>query len=129
MAAGRGARSPGAGTRESQMAPALRRHGRGDAPPRIAPIPSIHGNQLTKQKWSRGDSNPRAPEPKDGNDKDLGAAESGGAAKCAANRDQRPPSDPDLALIIEAWPALPQPVKAGILAMVKASAGEGDEPR
>jgi hypothetical protein len=36
---------------------------------------------------------------------------------------------PDLALIIEAWPRLPEAVRAGILAMVKASAGEGDEQR
>jgi hypothetical protein len=34
-----------------------------------------------------------------------------------------------LALIIEAWPKLPEAIKAGILAMVKASAGEGDGER
>jgi hypothetical protein len=52
----------------------------------------------------------------------LGAGEAGGAAKCAANRDQSPPSDPHLALVIDAWPKLPEAVKAGILAMLKASA-------
>ena len=30
--------------------------------------------------------------------------------------------DPDLALILEAWPALPDAVRAGIMAMVKATA-------
>jgi hypothetical protein len=32
-------------------------------------------------------------------------------------------------LIIEAWPKLSEPVEAGLRAMVKASAGEGDERR
>jgi hypothetical protein len=34
-------------------------------------------------------------------------------------------NDPDLAAIIDAWPALPEAVQAGILAMVKAAAGSG----
>ena len=29
----------------------------------------------------------------------------------------------DLAAVVAAWPALPKPIKAGILAMVKAAAG------
>jgi len=37
---------------------------------------------------------------------------------------QLTPSDPDLAAIVKAWPALPAALKAGILAMVKASGGE-----
>jgi hypothetical protein len=32
------------------------------------------------------------------------------------------PTDPDLAAIVEAWPGLPEAIKAGILAMVKATA-------
>lgn len=28
---------------------------------------------------------------------------------------------PDLAAIVDAWPALPEPIRAGIVAMVKAS--------
>jgi len=28
---------------------------------------------------------------------------------------------PDLAVVVEAWPTLPEPVKAGIVAMVKAA--------
>jgi hypothetical protein len=31
--------------------------------------------------------------------------------------------DPDLTAIIDAWPALPETVRAGILAMVNAAAG------
>jgi len=31
---------------------------------------------------------------------------------------------PDLAAVIRAWPTLPEPVKAGIVAMVRASAGD-----
>jgi len=33
--------------------------------------------------------------------------------------------DPDLAAVVDAWPDLPEAVKAGIVAMVKASAREG----
>jgi hypothetical protein len=32
-------------------------------------------------------------------------------------------SDPDLAAVAEAWPELPEAIKAGILAMVKAALG------
>jgi hypothetical protein len=31
------------------------------------------------------------------------------------------PTDPDLALVIERWPTLPEAIRAGILAMVKVS--------
>ena len=30
-------------------------------------------------------------------------------------------ADADLRLIVDAWPALPEPIQAGILAMVKAA--------
>jgi hypothetical protein len=33
--------------------------------------------------------------------------------------------DPDLALLIEAWPTLPEAVRAGIVAMVKAASKGG----
>jgi hypothetical protein len=36
-------------------------------------------------------------------------------------------SDPDLGLVIERWEALPGPIKAGILAMVKAATPKGGE--
>jgi hypothetical protein len=34
-------------------------------------------------------------------------------------------SDPDLSLVTAVWPTLPEPIKAGIMAMVKAASGEG----
>jgi hypothetical protein len=34
-------------------------------------------------------------------------------------------ADPDLARIAEAWPGLPDAIKAGILALVKAAEGGG----
>ncbi len=35
------------------------------------------------------------------------------------------PDDPDLAAVVNAWPDLPEAMKAGILAMVKAASGKG----
>ena len=34
--------------------------------------------------------------------------------------------DIDLAVIVEAWPTLPEPIRAGIVAMVRASNSESD---
>jgi len=36
-----------------------------------------------------------------------------------------PETPPDLALVVVAWPTLPEPIRAGILAMVKAASGKG----
>ena len=36
-------------------------------------------------------------------------------------------TDPDLAAVVEAWPDLPEALKAGIVAMVKAAAGKVSE--
>jgi Golgi nucleoside diphosphatase len=35
-------------------------------------------------------------------------------------------TDPDLATVVAAWPGLPEVIKAGIVAMVKAIPGKGD---
>ena len=35
------------------------------------------------------------------------------------------PIDPDLAAVVEAWPKLPEAIKAGILAMIRAAGGAG----
>jgi hypothetical protein len=35
-------------------------------------------------------------------------------------------TDPDLALVIERWEALPDAIRAAILALVKAASGRGD---
>jgi hypothetical protein len=39
------------------------------------------------------------------------------------------PGDPDLRAVVDAWPTLPEPVRAGILAMVRASGGGRDAER
>ena len=43
---------------------------------------------------------------------------------CAARNQARlnAPKDPDLAAVVDAWPDLPEALKAGIVAMVKATA-------
>ena len=54
-------------------------------------------------------------------------AETGGAESGALGG-EFDPVDPDLAAVIEAWPKLPEAVRAGILAMVRAAgSGAGDE--
>jgi hypothetical protein len=55
------------------------------------------------------------------------SASSGGAdcnALDAGNPAGNPPDDPDLVAILGAWPPLPDAIKAGILAMVKAAGGK-----
>jgi hypothetical protein len=42
-----------------------------------------------------------------------------GAARSAENEDL----PPDLAIVVQQWPKLPEQIKAGILAMVRAGAG------
>ena len=37
--------------------------------------------------------------------------------------DSTPESDPDLAAIVTAWPTLPEAIRAGIVAMVRATVG------
>ena len=67
-------------------------------------------------------------------DKDLQAGQNlraaPGAARSAAKGDSEPhqslPDDPNLRAIVDAWPTLPQPVRAGILAMVRAATQSGE---
>ena len=47
-----------------------------------------------------------------------------GGAKSGAVSADCSPTDPDLAHILDAWPTLPQAVRAGILALVRAAAAE-----
>jgi hypothetical protein len=46
------------------------------------------------------------------------------ASKSAAVTEEIPP---DLQAVIDAWPPLPEPVQAGIIAMVRAARSSGDE--
>jgi len=55
-------------------------------------------------------------------DSDLRDATEAIAAHTAAPRSDAP-NDPDLAALIAAWPDLPEPVRAGINAMVRAATG------
>ena len=63
------------------------------------------------------------------NNKDLQQSIDEKARKSAVSRAENAPETvsvpsqiaPDLVKVIDAWPSLPEPVKAGILAMVKAA--------
>jgi hypothetical protein len=46
-----------------------------------------------------------------------------GGAKSGALAPQQPIIDPALAALIDAWPTLPESIRAGILAMVRAAGG------
>ncbi len=60
------------------------------------------------------------------NDKDLRTSDQQRAAPGAADDSESGLSDPDLRAVMDAWPTLSDPVKAGILAMVDASvSGDG----
>jgi hypothetical protein len=47
------------------------------------------------------------------------------AAAGAAIADNSAPIDPRLAVVVEAWPKLPESVRAAVLRLVKATGGEG----
>ena len=58
--------------------------------------------------------------------KDLSQAENQGAAFGAAAEPETVAIDPDLQAVVAAWPDLPEAIRGGIAAMVKA-AGDGAE--
>ena len=64
---------------------------------------------------------------KGGCSKDLPNKQARRAAPATARSAEKSPgatdSDPALARLIDAWPSLPEPVKAGIVAMVKHDGG------
>ncbi len=74
-------------------------------------------------EWSRGESNPRPVSVQGSTDNDLRDASNAGGAESGAVPPISTPNDPDLTRLIDAWPTLPEAIKAGILAMVTA-AGE-----
>lgn len=63
--------------------------------------------------WSVSESNPPTHSPKNSTTLVPGGAKSGALAPA------KPVIDPDLAALIDAWPRLPEPIKAGILALVR----------
>jgi hypothetical protein len=44
-----------------------------------------------------------------------------GRSGCPSFAPHRPALPPDLAAVVAAWPGLPEPIRAGILAMVRAA--------
>ena len=44
-------------------------------------------------------------------------------AECGALAAREAPLDPELAAVVDAWPALPAAIKAGILATIRAAQG------
>ena len=54
-------------------------------------------------------------------DKHLQNPGHGGAAKPGAFDRESTATGPDLQTVVDAWPTLPEPVRAGIVAMVRAS--------
>jgi len=51
----------------------------------------------------------------------------GSSATCQQIASSDAEIPPDLQALIDAWPSLPEAIKAGILAMVKAAGGDGAE--
>jgi len=56
--------------------------------------------------------------------KHLRASGKSGGAESGADSPKTPCIDPELAKVIDAWPMLPEAIRAGIVAMVKAACGE-----
>jgi hypothetical protein len=48
-----------------------------------------------------------------------------GGAESSALGAQNGLFDHELAAVVDAWPTLPEPIKAGILAMIRAAGGAG----
>jgi hypothetical protein len=71
-------------------------------------------------KSGRWDSKPSPTYWISGENQQISAA---GAPKASPTIFPPVPADPDLRAIVEAWPTMPEPIKAGILAMVKAAKG------
>ncbi|HUS46374.1 MAG TPA: hypothetical protein VM219_10195 [Phycisphaerae bacterium] len=56
--------------------------------------------------------------------RDLRDSQNASGAECGAEKAICEPIDPDLQRVIDAWPNLPEAVKAGIVAMVRASGSD-----
>jgi len=80
------------------------------------------GNSTDDEKWRRRESNPR-PARRKGIVLQTVAASTENALAHTLARES--PTDPELARIIAAWPTLPAPIRAGVLALVNAAMGDG----
>ncbi len=76
---------------------------------------------VSEEKWSRGESNPRADSTKPCDNSGFASKANQGGAESGAVDSEEAPTDPDLQRLIEAWPTLPKPVKAGVVAMMNSA--------
>ncbi len=81
-----------------------------------------------RKKWSRGDSNPRAPSANVPDSKDLREASPEGGAESGALWSRPGIEDDDLRRLLVAWPTLPEPVRADIVAMIGVLVVRAAEP-
>ena len=61
------------------------------------------------------------PDQKPADPGEISEVSAAGAVKASVAVSLPMPADADLRLIFDAWPALPEPIRTGILAMVKAA--------
>ena len=54
---------------------------------------------------------------------ELASPPADACTSACTNNAESPHADPDLTTIIDAWPTLPQAIRAGIVAMVRAAKG------
>ena len=80
------------------------------------------GAPARTRTWDRRIRNPRAGSTSDGGPVTCEGA-SASPSSFPSTRPQE--SDPDLLTLAKAWPHLPEPLRAGIVAMVRAARGEG----
>ena len=76
---------------------------------------------VSEEQWSRGESNPRADSTKHFDNSGFASKANQGGAESGAVDTEKAPIDPDLARLINAWPNLPEAIRAGIVAMVNAA--------
>ncbi len=78
-------------------------------------------------EWRRGESNPRPETLKALQGTDLCTASDRGDAECGAPDTVTPDPDAQLQQVVDAWLQLPEAVRAGITAMIRASTGSCDQ--
>jgi len=88
---------------------------------RCKDLRNISVSPCSKKKWSRGESNPRPVNVQDSVGNDLRDASNAGGAESGAVNPISTPNDPDLQKIINAWPMLPDAIRAAITTLTEAA--------